>query len=90
MLKARLLPDRQVWCGKARCRGIFGYLIMDAGPSTQFFVLDAGFHKNCGIWEKSRRALATGKDRRGRVATFGGPRAGHARYSPPERPASLR
>ncbi len=64
---------------------------MDAGPANQFFVLDPGFHRGeDGAWKRSKRAIATGKDRRGRVATFGGPRAGHMRYSPPERPALLR
>ena len=89
-LKARLQPSGQVWCGKVRCRGVFGYVILDAGPRNQFFVLDPGFHKNGDTWEMSRRAAVTGNDRRGRVATFGGPRAGHTRYSPPERPALLR
>ena len=89
-LKARLMPNGEVWCGKPRCRGKFGYVIMDAGPKNQMMVLDLGFHKSGDTWGMSPRAMVTGEDRRGRITTFGGPRVGYARYSPPERPALLR
>ena len=89
-LKARLMPNGEVWCGIPRCRGKFGYVIMDAGPKNQMMVLDLGFHKSGDTWGMSPRAMVTGEDRRGRITTFGGPRVGYARYSPPERPALLR
>ncbi len=88
--RARLMKNCEIWCGHPRCRGKFGYVIMDAGVSNQFFVLDSGFHEIDSVWEKSARSLTTGRDRRGKIATFGGPRKGVARYSPPERPVLLR
>lgn len=101
---AQLAKDGRVLCGLKRCRGRFGHVIMDGYVEVQLFVLDVGFHKNqqSGVWEKSNRAKQpnrakgfksaelAGADRRGRVATLGGPRKGVVRYSPPERPALLR
>ena len=84
------MPNSEVWCGRPNCRGVFGRIIMDAGPNNQLFVLDLGFHKNGDTWEISHRAEVMGSDRRKKLTTFAGPRTADARYSPPERPALFR
>ncbi len=62
----RVLADRRVFCGKPRCRGQVGTVMILNNPPRRCFVLLDGWHQNreTAIWEADARFLADRHERR--------------------------